>query len=169
MNVVVLYRLLSFKFEAFISKAFPFQRLLACFWWNNVNLGAKGRRGWKELGPLLLLIISGCWQTLLATLLSVSWALMLNMALAPSWVNVGHLLKRKCAHSPLNLPILSATRVPITLTTVQVPDLALTHTKHITVQAKIFTVYHSGLFTLFLLYKAACTVFHETHPTKTEL
>jgi hypothetical protein len=60
MNVVVLYRLLSFKFEAFISKAFPFQRLLACFWWNNVNLGAKGRRGWKELGPLLLLIISGC-------------------------------------------------------------------------------------------------------------
>jgi hypothetical protein len=39
------------KFEAFISKAFPFQRHLTGFWSNNVS---KGRGGWKELGPLLL-------------------------------------------------------------------------------------------------------------------
>jgi hypothetical protein len=43
-----------------------------------------------------------------------------------------HLLKLKCAHSPLNLRILSATSVPFTLTTVQVPNLELTHTKRIT-------------------------------------
>jgi hypothetical protein len=43
------------------------------------------------------------------------------------------LLKQKCAHSPLNLRILSSTSVPFTLTTVQVPNLALTHVKRITV------------------------------------
>jgi hypothetical protein len=46
---------------------------------------------------------------------------------------MGHLLKLKCAHSPLNLRILSPTNVPFTLTTLQVPNLALTHTKRITV------------------------------------
>ncbi len=45
----------------------------------------------------------------------------------------GHLLKRKCSHSPLNLRILSSTSVPFTLTTVQVLNLALTHKKRITV------------------------------------
>jgi hypothetical protein len=43
------------------------------------------------------------------------------------------LLKLKCAHSPLNPRILSSTSVPFTLTTVQVPNLALTHKKRITV------------------------------------
>ncbi len=55
------------------------------------------------------------------------------MALAPSWVLMRHLLKLKCAHSPLNLRILSSTSVPFILTTVQVPNLALTYRKRITV------------------------------------
>jgi hypothetical protein len=42
------------------------------------------------------------------------------------------LLKLKGAHSPLNLRILSSKSVSFTLTTVQVPNLALTHTKRIT-------------------------------------
>jgi hypothetical protein len=46
---------------------------------------------------------------------------------------MGHLVKRKCPHSPLNLRILSSTSVPFTLTTVQVLNLALTHKKRITV------------------------------------
>ncbi len=46
---------------------------------------------------------------------------------------MGHLLKLKCAPSPLNLRILSLTSVPFTLTTGQVPNLALAHTKWITV------------------------------------
>ncbi len=44
-----------------------------------------------------------------------------------------HLLKLKCAHSPLNLRILSSTSVPYTLKTVQVPNSELTHKKRITV------------------------------------
>jgi hypothetical protein len=47
---------------------------------------------------------------------------------------MGLLLKLKCAQSPLNLRILSSTSVPFTLTAVQVPNLAQTHTKRITVQ-----------------------------------
>ncbi len=46
---------------------------------------------------------------------------------------MGHLLRRKCSHSLLNLRILSSTSVPFTLTTVQVLNLALTHKKRITV------------------------------------
>jgi hypothetical protein len=46
---------------------------------------------------------------------------------------MGHLLKINCAHSPLNLRILSLTCVPFTLTTVQMPNIALTHKKQITV------------------------------------
>ncbi len=45
----------------------------------------------------------------------------------------GHLLKLKCAHSPSNLRIFSSTRVPFTFTTVQVPNLVLTHKKRLTV------------------------------------
>jgi hypothetical protein len=41
---------------------------------------------------------------------------------------MGHLLKLKCAYSLLNLRILSSTSLPFTLTTVQVPNIALTHT-----------------------------------------
>ncbi len=67
------------------------------------------------------------------TLLSVSCELVLNLALAPSRVYMGHLFKLNCAHSPLNLRVLSSTIVPFTLTTVQLPNLALTHTKRITV------------------------------------
>jgi hypothetical protein len=66
-------------------------------------------------------------------LLSVSCEFVLNLALAPSRVEMGHLLKLKCANSPLNQRTLSSTRFPFTLTTVQVPNLALTHTKRFTV------------------------------------
>ncbi len=45
--------------------------------------------------------------------------------------------KIKCAHSPLNLRILSSTSVPFTLTTVQVPNLSLTHKKRITVYSSL--------------------------------
>ncbi len=65
------------------------------------------------------------------TLQSVSSQLGLNLALAPSWK--GHFLRLKCAHSPLILRILSSRSAPFTLMTVQVPNLALTHTKRITV------------------------------------
>jgi hypothetical protein len=41
-------------FEAFIRAAFPIQRYLAGFWCINVSLGAKGTRGEKLRGPLLL-------------------------------------------------------------------------------------------------------------------
>jgi hypothetical protein len=44
-----------------------------------------------------------------------------------------HLLKIKCADSRVHVHILASTSVPFTLTTVQVPNLALTHTKRITV------------------------------------
>jgi hypothetical protein len=46
---------------------------------------------------------------------------------------MGHLLKLKCAHSPLNPRTLSSTSVPFTLTTVQVPNVALTLANRITV------------------------------------
>ncbi len=68
------------------------------------------------------------------TLLSVSCALVLHLSLAPSWVEIGHLLKLKCAHSPLILRILSSTSIQFTLTTMQRLNLARTHTKRITVQ-----------------------------------
>jgi hypothetical protein len=54
---------------------------------------------------------------------------------------MGHLLKLNCAQSPLNLRILSSTCVPLTLTTVQVLNLALTHKKRITVQGLGVMVY----------------------------
>jgi hypothetical protein len=47
---------------------------------------------------------------------------------------MGHSLKLQCSHSPLNLRILTSTCVPFTPTTVQVPNLALTRTKRITVR-----------------------------------
>jgi hypothetical protein len=50
---------------------------------------------------------------------------------------MGHLLNLKCAQSPLNVGILPSTSVPFTLTTVQVPNLALTYTKRITVKNDI--------------------------------
>jgi hypothetical protein len=47
---------------------------------------------------------------------------------------MGHLLKIKCVDSRVNVHTLSSTSVPFTLTTVQVPNLALTHTKRLPVQ-----------------------------------
>jgi hypothetical protein len=47
---------------------------------------------------------------------------------------MGHLLNLKCAQIRFNLRILSSTSVPFTLATVQVPNLALTHMKRITVR-----------------------------------
>ncbi len=81
------------------------------------------------------LSVMTCGETVLSTLLSVSGEKVLKLALAPSWVYMLHLLKLKCAHSPLNLRILSSTSVPYTLTTVQVPNLELSHKKRITVQS----------------------------------
>ncbi len=60
-----------------------------------------------------------------------SCELVLNLALELKLMWKGHLLKLECTHSPLNLRILSLTSFPFTLTTVQVPNLALTHTKQI--------------------------------------
>jgi hypothetical protein len=40
-------------------------------------------------------------------------------------------MKVNCAHSPLNIRILSSTSVPFTPSTVQVPNLALSHKKWI--------------------------------------
>jgi hypothetical protein len=53
---------------------------------------------------------------------------------------MGHLLKIKCVDSRVNVHILSSTSVPFTLTTVQVPNLALKQTKRITVY--IFLLIH---------------------------
>jgi hypothetical protein len=49
---------------------------------------------------------------------------------------MGHLLKIKCVDSRVNVHILASTCVPFTLTSMQVPNLALTDMKGI-------TVYHS--------------------------
>ncbi len=46
---------------------------------------------------------------------------------------MGHLLKIKSVDSRVNVNILASTSVPFTLSTVQVPNLALTHKKRITV------------------------------------
>jgi hypothetical protein len=46
---------------------------------------------------------------------------------------MGHLLTIKCVDSRVNVHILALTSVLVTLTTVQVPNLALTHTKRLTV------------------------------------
>jgi hypothetical protein len=46
---------------------------------------------------------------------------------------MGHLLKIKCGESRVNVHILATTSISFTRTTVQVPNLALTHTKRITV------------------------------------
>jgi hypothetical protein len=47
---------------------------------------------------------------------------------------MGHLLKIKCVDSRVNVRTLASTSVPFTLSTVQVPNLALTHKKRITVR-----------------------------------
>jgi hypothetical protein len=46
---------------------------------------------------------------------------------------MGHLLEIKSVDSRVTVDILAATNVPFTLSTVQVPNLALTHKKRITV------------------------------------
>jgi hypothetical protein len=46
---------------------------------------------------------------------------------------MGYLLKIKCVDSRENVHILASISVPFTLTTVQMPNLALTHTKRKTV------------------------------------
>ncbi len=55
---------------------------------------------------------------------------------------MGLLLKIKCVDSRLNVPILVSTSVPFTLTTVQVPNLALTHKKRITVYTDYYYCYY---------------------------
>jgi hypothetical protein len=50
---------------------------------------------------------------------------------------MGHLLKIKCVDSKVNVHSLASKNVPFTLTTVQVPNLAQTHTKRITVYADL--------------------------------
>jgi hypothetical protein len=56
---------------------------------------------------------------------------------------MGHLLKIECLDSRVNMHISSSTRDPFTLPTVQVSNLALTHTKRITVQS-IKSVKHNA-------------------------
>ncbi len=46
---------------------------------------------------------------------------------------MGHKFKIKCVDSRVNMHNLASTSLPFTLTTVQVPNLALTHKKRITV------------------------------------
>jgi hypothetical protein len=46
---------------------------------------------------------------------------------------MGHFLKIKCVDSRVIVHILASTSVPFKLRTVQMPNLALTHTKNITV------------------------------------
>jgi hypothetical protein len=46
---------------------------------------------------------------------------------------MGHWMKIKFVDSRVNVHILASTSVPFTLTTEQMPNLALTHTKRITV------------------------------------
>jgi hypothetical protein len=46
---------------------------------------------------------------------------------------MGHSLKIKCIDSRVNVHTLASKSVPFTLTTVQVPNLSLTHKKRITV------------------------------------
>ncbi len=60
---------------------------------------------------------------------------------------MGHLLKIKCVDSRVNVHILASTSEPFTLTTVQVPNLALTHKKRITV----YVARRAGTITIFLL------------------
>jgi hypothetical protein len=57
---------------------------------------------------------------------------------------MGHLLEIKCADSRVNVHILASTSVPFKLTTVQVPNLALTHKKRITVYQRVLL--HNGGF-----------------------
>jgi hypothetical protein len=52
---------------------------------------------------------------------------------------MGHLLKIKSVDSRVNVNILAATSVPFTLSTAQVPNLALTHKKRITVNTSTVT------------------------------
>ncbi len=54
---------------------------------------------------------------------------------------MGHSLKIKCVDSRVNVHILASASVPFTLTTVQVPNLALTHTKRITVYLNLTLSY----------------------------
>jgi hypothetical protein len=77
-------------------------------------------------------IFSVTSDTLSVTLLSVSSQLVLNWHLHRLECIMGHLLKTKCVDSRVNVIILASTSVPFTLTTVQGPNLALTHTKRIT-------------------------------------
>jgi hypothetical protein len=62
---------------------------------------------------------------------------------------MGHFLKIKCVDSRMNVHILASTSVTFTLTTVQVPNLALTHTKRITVynmnEEKIVNIAEEGI------------------------
>ncbi len=61
---------------------------------------------------------------------------------------MGHLLKIKCVDSMVNVHILDSTSIPFTLMTVQVPNIALTHTK-------LITVWHIILFTIEPVYGTA--------------
>jgi hypothetical protein len=57
---------------------------------------------------------------------------------------MGHWLKIKSVDSRVNMHILAATSVPFTLSTVPVPNLALNHTKRMTVYNMHFIVEESS-------------------------
>ncbi len=73
---------------------------------------------------------------------------------------IGCQLKQKCPHSPLNLRSLSSKSVPFTFTTVQVPNLALAHTKRITVQLKPVDIFYGILWTKSLRRTHIITMFY---------
>jgi hypothetical protein len=52
--VVVTIPTALFKFEDLISSSEKLSHF-SDIWFKNVSFGAKGRRGWQEQGPLLLL------------------------------------------------------------------------------------------------------------------
>jgi hypothetical protein len=58
---------------------------------------------------------------------------------------MGHSLKKKCVDSRVNVNIFASTSVPSILTTVQVPNLALTHKKWITVRCSMQQPHHLTL------------------------
>ncbi len=68
---------------------------------------------------------------------------------------MGHLLRRKCSHSPLILCILFSAGVPFALAAVRVLGLALAHKRRITVQAIIV---YSILFYSIIVYSILSSI-----------
>jgi hypothetical protein len=77
---------------------------------------------------------------------------------------MGYFLKIKCVDSRVNVHILASTSVSFTLTTVQAPNLALTHTKRITVYSRLLDRYLNDVVNGFFLYLG--NFLHDYRPIK---